>query len=53
DAWHKATFPAMSMHPGGVNAANFDGSVSFVAETIDIANWRALTSTQGAEIITQ
>lgn len=53
DQWWSATFAAFSMHPGGVNAANFDGSVSFVPETIDIWMWRARTSTQGGEVTTQ
>nr|WP_246119944.1 DUF1559 domain-containing protein [Blastopirellula retiformator] len=39
------------MHPGGVNAGNVDGSVSFVPETIDICTWRAMTSTQGGEVV--
>ncbi|MEW4455533.1 DUF1559 domain-containing protein [Bremerella sp. JC817] len=51
DNWGTATFAAFSMHPGGVNASNFDGSVSFVPETIDIWAWRARTSTQGGEVI--
>ncbi|EAQ81809.1 DUF1559 domain-containing protein [Blastopirellula marina] len=51
DRWYAATFAAMSMHPGGVNATNFDGSVQFVAQNIDIDTWRGMTSTQGAEVI--
>ncbi|MBI1249760.1 DUF1559 domain-containing protein [bacterium] len=51
DNWKSATFAAFSMHPGGVNAGNFDGSVSFIPETIDIWTWRAMTSTQGGEVI--
>lgn len=53
DNWWAATFAAFSMHPGGVNACNFDGSVSFVPETIDIWAWRARTSTQGGEVVSQ
>lgn len=53
DSWWSATFAAFSMHTGGVNACNFDGSVSFVPETIDIWAWRARTSTQGGEVIGQ
>lgn len=52
DNWRTATFAAFSMHPGGVNVANFDASVSFVPETIDIWSWRARTSTQGGEVNT-
>ncbi len=53
DSWWAATFAAFSMHPGGVNACNFDGSVSFVPETIDIWAWRARTSTAGGEVVGQ
>ncbi|MFI4874805.1 MAG: DUF1559 domain-containing protein [Blastopirellula sp. JB062] len=49
--WQSATYAAFSMHPGGVNVANFDGSVSFVPQTIDIWSWRGLTSTQGGEVV--
>lgn len=45
DNWRTATFAAMSKHPGGVNIANFDGTVDFVAETTDIWTWRLRTST--------
>lgn len=51
DNWRSATFAAMSNHPGGVNAANFDGSVTFSSETVDIWVWRAKTSTQGGEVL--
>jgi prepilin-type processing-associated H-X9-DG protein len=30
-----AIYPPSSEHPGGVNAARFDGSVSFVSESVD------------------
>lgn len=52
DNWRSATFAAFSMHPGGVNACNYDASVSFVPETIDIWTWRARTSPQGGEVNT-
>lgn len=57
--------PASSYHPGGVNAAMADGSVRFIAETIDVGNlsardvrtgvspfgvWGALGSIQGGEV---
>ncbi|MCC9605870.1 DUF1559 domain-containing protein [Blastopirellula sp. JC732] len=51
--WESATYAAFSMHPGGVNVGNFDGSVSFVPETIDIWTWRAMTSTGGGEVISK
>jgi prepilin-type processing-associated H-X9-DG protein len=40
-----------SRHPGGVHAALADGSTSFFNDMIDLQTWRALTSTQGAEVI--
>jgi len=51
--WDQATYAAMSLHPGGVNVANFDCSVQFVPETIHIDVWRARTSTQGGEVISE
>jgi prepilin-type processing-associated H-X9-DG protein len=40
---------ARSKHRGGVNASMCDGSARFVANSIDPAVWRALTSARGAE----
>lgn len=51
DNWRTATFATFSMHPGGVNAANFDASVTFIPETIDIWTWRARTSPHGGEVV--
>ncbi len=42
--WWSATFAAMSMHPGGVNVANFDASVNFVNDDINIWTWRTRTA---------
>ncbi|WP_169978021.1 DUF1559 domain-containing protein [Tautonia rosea] len=42
---------ARSYHPGGVNAANCDGSVKFIKETVNPDVWRAVGSRQGAEVI--
>ena len=44
-------FAARSRHPGGVEAGKCDGSIDFVSETIDIATWRALSTSQGGETI--
>ncbi len=44
-------FAARSRHPGGVTAAMGDGSVRFLKDSIDIAVWRALSTTQGREIV--
>ncbi len=42
---------ARSRHPGGVNVAMCDGSVRFIKNSINILTWRALSSTQGSEVI--
>jgi prepilin-type N-terminal cleavage/methylation domain-containing protein/prepilin-type processing-associated H-X9-DG protein len=44
---------ARSRHPGGVNAVLGDGSVRFFSETIQLAIWRALSTAQGAEAVSQ
>jgi hypothetical protein len=41
---------ARSQHPGGVQVALCDGSNQFVADAIDINVWRALSTSQGAEL---
>jgi prepilin-type processing-associated H-X9-DG protein len=40
-----------SLHPGGVNVALADGSMHFIKNTCNLAVWRALSTTQGGEII--
>lgn len=42
-------FGARSRHPGGVNAVLCDGSTRFVTDTIDVAVWQGLSTTQGRE----
>ena len=42
---------ARSRHPGGVNATMADGSVRFFKDTVNLFIWRALSTTQGAEVI--
>jgi prepilin-type N-terminal cleavage/methylation domain-containing protein len=44
-------FAARSKHQGGVNASCCDGSVHFVADSIDILVWRAVCSAAGSETI--
>lgn len=44
---------ARSKHPGGVNTLRCDGSVAFVSETIPLAAWKALGSSQGGETTTE
>jgi hypothetical protein len=40
-----------SNHPGGVNAANADGSVIFVSDNIDVVVWRAMSTMNGGETV--
>ena len=40
-----------SVHPGGVNAGFFDGSVRFISETIDLKQLKALITRNGGELI--
>ncbi|WP_337176116.1 DUF1559 domain-containing protein [Paludisphaera sp.] len=42
---------ARSLHSGGVNAAMADGSVRFMKNSISLPIWRALSTTQGGEVI--
>jgi prepilin-type N-terminal cleavage/methylation domain-containing protein len=42
---------ARSRHPGGVQALLADGSARFVAQNIDLTAWRALSTTQGGEVV--
>lgn len=42
---------AQSQHPGGVQVALADGSVRFVAATVNIIAWRALGSRNGGEAL--
>jgi prepilin-type processing-associated H-X9-DG protein len=43
--------PATSAHTGGVNLVLGDGSVRFVANSIDLGTWRALGSRHNGEVI--
>ncbi len=45
------TYAARSRHPGGVNAVFADGSVRFIKDSINLPTWRALSTTQGNEVI--
>ncbi len=46
--WNVMSF--RSLHPGGINFAKVDGSVIFIAETIDQQQYRALSTKAGGEI---
>jgi prepilin-type processing-associated H-X9-DG protein len=41
---------ARSRHPGGVNAVMCDGSVQYVPDDVDLAVWRAASTTKGDEV---
>ena len=43
---------ARSRHTGGVNVVLADGSVHFISNNISLANWQALSTMNGGEIIT-
>lgn len=45
-----ASMPPSSFHPTGVMLLRCDGSVQFIAETIDLSAWRALGTRNGGEI---
>ncbi len=45
------TYASRSRHPGGVNTVFCDGSVHFIKNSISLPVWRALSTTQGAEVI--
>jgi prepilin-type processing-associated H-X9-DG protein len=40
-----------SRHPGGVNSMMCDGHVLFIKNSISIKVWRALSTTQGNEVV--
>ena len=42
---------ANSRHSGGVNVCLADGSVRFIKNSVNLANWRALGTRNGAEIL--
>lgn len=44
-------FAARSQHPGGAQVTLGDGSVRFVADTVDLGTWRALGTKAGREVL--
>ena len=42
---------ARSKHTGGVNVAMADGSVRFVADSIDLTTWRAMGTRSNGEVV--
>ncbi|MCH2184122.1 MAG: DUF1559 domain-containing protein [Mariniblastus sp.] len=49
----RAFAAARSRHPGGVNLAMADASVSFAADDIDVFAWRAMATRDGEEVVTE
>ncbi|MBN2293795.1 MAG: DUF1559 domain-containing protein [Pirellulales bacterium] len=45
------TMAARSRHPGGVQVAFCDGSVSFYSDNVELRLWRALGTSQGGEVL--
>lgn len=41
---------ARSRHPGGVNVAMCDASVQFITDDVDLATWRAASTSRGEEV---
>ncbi len=49
---NSGTWTAGSRHPGdGANTLFLDGHVRFIADTVDLATWRALGTRSGGEIV--
>lgn len=48
-----AAITSRSYHSGGVNTVRADGSVHFVSDDINLATWRALSTRNGGEVISQ
>lgn len=46
-------FASRSRHVGGTQVILCDGSATFVSENIDLNVWRALSTTRGAEVISE
>lgn len=47
----ESAITAGSMHPGGVNIVFVDGSTKFLADSIDLEVWRAISTKNGGETI--
>jgi prepilin-type N-terminal cleavage/methylation domain-containing protein/prepilin-type processing-associated H-X9-DG protein len=43
---------ASSYHTGGVNMCRADGSVGFVRDSVDFANWQRIGTVNGGEVVT-
>ncbi|MFO0906212.1 MAG: DUF1559 domain-containing protein [Pirellulales bacterium] len=49
---YPSMFAARSRHPGGVQVTFCDASTRFIPQTVDINIWRALSTSQGSEVVT-
>ncbi len=45
--------PPSSAHTGGVNVVFGDGSVRFIQDSVSLANWRAMGTIRGGEVISE
>jgi|688.fasta_scaffold202772_1 prepilin-type N-terminal cleavage/methylation domain-containing protein/prepilin-type processing-associated H-X9-DG protein len=48
---NSVSYPASSLHPGGVNVAMADGSVRFIKDSVSRATWWALGTRDGGETL--
>jgi prepilin-type N-terminal cleavage/methylation domain-containing protein len=51
--WWDSHIAARSHHPGGVNASRCDASVDFYSDSIDLFVWRSVSTSSGADNISQ
>lgn len=48
---NSVSYPASSLHPGGVNVAMADGSVRFIKDSVSRPTWWALGTRDGGETL--
>jgi prepilin-type N-terminal cleavage/methylation domain-containing protein len=51
DTTNPTMFASRSRHPGGVQVVLCDAATRFVADSIDLPVWRAISTTEGAEAV--
>jgi prepilin-type N-terminal cleavage/methylation domain-containing protein/prepilin-type processing-associated H-X9-DG protein len=51
DTFNTAHIAARSYHTGGVNVCMADGSVRFIADSINFATWQAMGTRAGGEVV--
>ncbi len=47
------SYPAASMHPGGVLVCLADGSTRFIADVVDVSTWRSLGTRRSGDAVGQ